>query len=336
MLLAGIAEFAGRRPDDGTPGRAALYAAAVRKARKALATGEPTDPPGCDEVTADELMPVLRLSKGGAHRQVGLALALRYRLRGTWAALLDGRIDVIRARIIAEGTADLSPADAATVEAIALDRAERQTYVALGLAVGQADPAGAMKRRKRGEKQARVEQWREYDGTGALDYLRAVALIDRITGRDSRPSHGERGPEASAVEDWDNRDDWPAMDAWLLDQQGSEDNGGPDAGQDDNGEDGGGCGTEPPPSRPPPPGGRGRKRKQTRKRRGKTDRGTAQPDDVGGDTAGAGRRAGGRRAVRAAGSRRGPGTGLHRRRPPRHALVSHPRPAVQAIMTQVA
>ena len=77
--------------------------------------------------------------------------------------------------------------------------------------------AGAMRRRKRGEKRARVERWREYDGTGALagrnlppddtlaadqtltalavelraagldgplDYLRAVALIDQITGRD--------------------------------------------------------------------------------------------------------------------------------------------------------
>ena len=306
MLLAAIAEFAGRRPDDGTPGRAALYAAAAKKARKALAAGEPTDPPGCEEFTADELMPVLRLSKGGAHRQVGLALALRYRLRRTWAALLDGRIDVIRARIIAEGTTDLSPADAAAVEANVLDRAGRQTYVALGLAVGKAvvqvDPAGATKRRKRGEKQARVEQWREYDGTGALagrnlppddtlaasqalttravelraagldgplDYLRAVALIDRITGRDSRPSPAEHRPGASADEDWDNRDDWPAIDAWILDQQGGEDSGGPDADEDDNGEDGGGGGTELPPGRPPPPGGSSRKRRQTRRRRGK-------------------------------------------------------------------
>jgi hypothetical protein len=172
MLLDGIAEFADRRPDDGTPGRAALYAAAAKKARKALAAGVPAEPPGCDEFTADELMPVLRLSKGGAQRQVGLALVLRYRLRGTRAALLDGRIDLIRARIIAEGTADLSPADAAAVEGAVLGRAGRQTYVALGLAVGKAvvqvDPAGAMKRRKRGEKQARVERWREYDGTGAL------------------------------------------------------------------------------------------------------------------------------------------------------------------------
>jgi hypothetical protein len=220
MLLDGIAEFAGRRPDDGTPGRAVLDAAAVKKARAALAAGEPADPPGCDEFTADELMPVLRLSKSGAQRQVGLALALRYRLRGTLAALLDGRIDVIRARIIAEATSDLSAADAAVVDALVLSRAGKQTYVALGLAIGKAvvrvDPAGAMKRRKRGEKQARVERWREYDGTGALagrslppddtaaadqaltaravelraagldgplDYLRAVALIDRITGR---------------------------------------------------------------------------------------------------------------------------------------------------------
>jgi hypothetical protein len=298
MLLDGIAEFAGRRPDDGTPGRAMLHAAAVKKAQAALAAGEPADSPGCDEFTADELMPVLRLSKGSAQRQVGLALALRYRLRATLAALLDGRIDVIRARIIAEATDDLSPADAAAVEASVLPRAGKQTYVALGLAIGKAvvqvDPAGAMKRRKRGEKQARVERWREYDGTGALagrnlppddtaaadqaltaravelraagldgplDYLRAVALIDQITGRDSRPAPGETGADAGGDEDWDNRNDWPAMDAWLLDQHGG-------TGDGNTGEDGAGGGTRPPPrpGGPPSPGG---KRKQLMKRRGK-------------------------------------------------------------------
>ena len=330
MLLDGIAEFAGRRPDDGTPGRAVLHTAAVKKARAALAAGEPADPPGCDEFTADELMPVLRLSKGGAQRQVGLALALRYRLRATLAALLDGRIDVIRARIIAEATSDLSAADAAAVEALVLPRAGRQTYVALGLAIGRAvvqvDPAGAMRRRKRGEKQARVERWREYDGTGALagrslppddtaaadqaltaravelraagldgplDYLRAVALIDRITGRDSRPAPGETGAGAGGDEDWDNREDWPAMDAWILDQHGQtgsgdgpgaddsdpdteehgpgvQDGDGSDAGEDDAngaGEDGGGGGT----GLPPRPGGApaGGKRKPHKKRHGK-------------------------------------------------------------------
>jgi hypothetical protein len=337
MLLDGIAEFAGRRPDDGTPGRAMLHAAAVKKAQAALAAGEPADSPGCDEFTADELMPVLRLSKGSAQRQVGLALALRYRLRATLAALLDGRIDMIRPRIIAEATDDLSAADAAAVEASVLPRAGKQTYVALGLAIGKAvvqvDPAGATKRRKRGEKQARVERWREYDGTGALAgrnlppddtaaadqaltaravelraagldgplvYLRAVALIDQITGRDSRPPPGETGADAGgdadADADWDNRDDWPAMDAWLLDQHGrtgdgntgdgdgpddrdapddrggpgnedgsgDEDGEGPGADRDDadgTGEDGGGGGTRPPP-RPggPPPGGRRKRR----------------------------------------------------------------------------
>ena len=305
MLLDGIAEFAGRRPDDGTPGRAMMHAAAVKKAQAALAAGEPADSPGCDEFTADELMPVLRLSKGSAQRQVGLALALRYRLHATLAALLDGRIDMIRARIIAEATDDLSAADAAAVEASVLPRAGKQTYVALGLAIGKAvvqvDPAGATKRRKRGEKQARVERWREYDGTGALagrnmppddtaaadqaltaravelraagldgplDYLRAVALIDQITGRDSRPPPGETGADAGgdadAGADWDNRDDWPAMDAWLLDQHGRTGDG-PDADQDDadgTSEDGGGGGTRPPPrpGGPPSPGGRCKRR----------------------------------------------------------------------------
>jgi len=323
MLLDGIAEFATRRPDDGTPGRAVVHAAAVEKARAALAAGQPADPPGYDEFAPDELMPVLRLSKGAAARQVELAVALRYRLRATHAAMLEGRIDLMRARIIAEATADLSAADAAAVEALVLGRAGRQTYIALGMAVGKAvlyvDPKGAMRRRKRAEKRARVERWRETDGTGALcgrnlppddtlaadqaltalalelrsagldgplDYLRATALIDQITGRDSRPAAGpdehdagepgtaEPGtgqpgppePGADADEDWDNRDDWPAMDAWLLSQhdlrdqqdlpdQGSDGSPGDaepgrhDDGpgrQDGDGSDSGGGGTRPP------------------------------------------------------------------------------------------
>jgi hypothetical protein len=102
MLMEGIAEYADRRPDDRFPGRAALYAATAKAARAARAAGQPADPPGCDEFAPDELMPVLRLSKGGAARQVELALALRYRLHSTLAAMLDGRIDLVRARIIAQ------------------------------------------------------------------------------------------------------------------------------------------------------------------------------------------------------------------------------------------
>ena len=362
MLLDGIAEFADRRPDDSTPRRAVLHAAAAKKARAALAAGEPADPPGYDEFAPDELMPVLRLSKGGSARQADLAVALRYRLRGTLAAMLEGRIDLVRARIIAEATRDLTAAAAAAVEALVLDRAGRQTYVALGLAAGKAvlqvDPAGAMRRRKRGEKRARVERWREYDGTGALagrnlppddtlaadqtltalavelraagldgplDYLRAVALIDQITGRDSRPDPGNPGPHDpgphdpgphdpgphdpgphdpgadNSEEGWDNRDDWPAMDAWILGQQtgtgdtgraadagtgngtdGSADADGPGSGGsgsgsgssddgEDDADDSGGGGTRPPPrpGGPRGPGGHGRKRKQAGKRRGK-------------------------------------------------------------------
>lgn len=229
MLLDGIAEFADRRPDEATPRRAKLYAEARKKAQAALAAGEPVDPPGHDEFTPDELYPLLKLTKRGAGCQIDLAVDLRYRLRRTLAALQAGKIDLIRARIISEGTTGMSAADAAAVEAMVLSDAGQQTYGALGIAVGKAvmrvDPVGALKRRKSGEKRARVERWREHDGTGALsgrnlppddtiaadqaltelalelreagldgplDFLRATALLDLIIGRDSRPDPSDQ------------------------------------------------------------------------------------------------------------------------------------------------
>ncbi len=260
MMLEGIAEFADRRPDEATPGRAKLYAAAKKKAQAALAAGEPVDPPGYDEFAPDELYPLLKLSKCGAGRQIDLAVDLRYRLRRTLAALQAGDIDLIRARIISEGTTGMSAAHAAAVEAMVLADAGRQTYVALGIAVSKAvmrvDPVGAIKRRKRGEKRARVERWREHDGTGALsgrnlppddtiaadqaltelalelreagldgplDYLRATALLDRIIGRDSRPDVSDQdacpvdgNPDSCPDEGWDDRADWPDRDAYVL------------------------------------------------------------------------------------------------------------------------
>jgi hypothetical protein len=259
MLLEGVAEYAGRRPDDRTPRRAASSAAAAKKARAALAAGEPADPPPYDEFAPDELMPVLRLSKGGAGRQVELALALRYRLRATLAAMLAGQVDVVRARIISEATEDLTPAQAAEVEAKVLPRAGRQTYIALGISLGkavlEADPEAAVRRRKKAEKRARVERWREHDGTGALagrnlppddtlaadqaltalaqelrdagldgplDYLRATALIDRIIGRDSRPLPEDSCPEDSPRSEDDpeeGEEDWDDRDEWHARDQ---------------------------------------------------------------------------------------------------------------------
>jgi hypothetical protein len=257
MLLEGIAEFADRRPDEATPGRARLYAAAKKEIQAALAAGKPVDPPACDEFTPDELYPLLKLSKGGAARQIHLALDLRYRLRKTLAALQAGKIDLIRARIISEGTTGMSAADAAAVEAMVLADAGQQTYVALGIAVGKAvmrvDPVGAIKRRKRGEKRARVERWREPDGTGALsgrnlppddtiaadqaltelamelreagldgplDFLRATALLDRLIGRDSRPGPSDRGARpgdgnsADCPDEEQDDDDWDDRADW--------------------------------------------------------------------------------------------------------------------------
>ncbi len=258
MLLEGIAEFADRRPDEATPGRARLYAAAMKEVEAALAAGKPVDPPGYDEFTPDELYPLLKLSKGGATRQINLAVDLRYRLRGTLAALKAGKIDLTRARIIFEGTTGMSAADAAAVEAMVLADAGQQTYVALGIAVGKAvmrvDPVGAVKRRKRGEKRARVERWREHDGTGALsgrnlppddtiaadqaltelamelreagldgplDFLRATALLDRLIGRDSRPDASDQGicpVDGNSAdcpdEEQDDDTDWDDREDW--------------------------------------------------------------------------------------------------------------------------
>ena len=133
-------------------------------------------------------------------------------------------------------------------------------------------------------------------------------------GRPDRPDHGPRhspdpgnpgphdpGPHDpgadNSEEGWDNRNDWPAMDAWILGQQtgtgdtgraadagtgngtdgsagadgpGSGGSGSSDDGEDDA-DDSGGSGTRPPP-RPGGlrgPGGHGRNVKQAGKRRGK-------------------------------------------------------------------
>ena len=256
MLMVGIAEFADRRPDEYTPRRARLYAEAKKKAEAAEAAGQPVDPPGHDEFAPDELYPLLKLSKKSATQHIELSEDLRYRLRRTLAALIAGEIDLARARIISEGTAGMSPEEAAAVEAMVLPGAGKQTYVALGMAVGRAvmqvDPVGAIKRRKRAEKRARVERWREPDGTGSLagrnlpaddtiaadqaitqlaldlraagldgplDFLRATALMDLVIGRDSRPgddSTGNGPGDHEPDEDWDDRDAWPDRDAWVL------------------------------------------------------------------------------------------------------------------------
>jgi len=69
----------------------------------------------------------LTMSQFGAALWADLALNLRWRLPGSLAALSEGRIDLSRARLIAELTSVLSDDDARTVDERVLERAGQQT-----------------------------------------------------------------------------------------------------------------------------------------------------------------------------------------------------------------
>ncbi len=121
----------------------------------------------------------LVLSSAGAEAWTGLALALAWRLPGTAAALADGRIDLVRARILAEAVAPLSDEAAAAVEALVLPRAGDQTYAQLHAAVRRAviaaDPDGAEQRRQAAERRAKVALYPDQDCTATLTGTRLPA-----------------------------------------------------------------------------------------------------------------------------------------------------------------
>ena len=159
-----------------------------------------------------------------------LGVTLRWRLSATWAALNAGRIDLSRARLIAEATAPLDDDTARAVEARILPSAGDQTTgqlrAALRQAIIAADPEGAEQRRKDAQRHAKVSLYPDpADGTatlagtrlpavhaaaamarltaiaramksagqaGGLDYLRAIALIGLLLGTLPDPAAGGR------------------------------------------------------------------------------------------------------------------------------------------------
>jgi hypothetical protein len=143
--LAAVAELARRRPDDGLSGSGREY-------------------------VADELAAALTLTVRTAGLERDLAIQLAHRLPDTLAALAEGRIDLPRARVIALGTAELTPAHAAAVEAAVLPRAPGMTTgqlrAAVAKAVQSADPSAARKQREEAERRAYVSCWTGPVGTG--------------------------------------------------------------------------------------------------------------------------------------------------------------------------
>ncbi len=176
------------------------------------------------EFTADEIANALGESRTRGYELLDTAEHLHTRLPGTRAALLDGTLNLGKARLIATATTLLDEDEARTAEAGVLDRAARLTpgglRAAIARAVMEAAPDKARQRRETAARFARVERWAEDTGNAALmgrelppdevlaadqricwwahelrkagleggmDELRARAYLDLLLGKDSRP-----------------------------------------------------------------------------------------------------------------------------------------------------
>jgi hypothetical protein len=119
----------------------------------------------------DELGTALTLTLRSASRLLDFACGLA-RLPRTRDALAHGHIDPAKALVIVDELTGLDDAQAAATEAKIIDDAPGQTTGQLRAAVKRAvlrvDPAAADRRRKRAERDARVEAWTECSGTAAL------------------------------------------------------------------------------------------------------------------------------------------------------------------------
>jgi hypothetical protein len=127
------------------------------------------------EVTRDaagQLEMALMLSHNSAQALAHLAVTLTWRLADTGAALAAGRIDLTRARLIAEYTSVLPEDKAQLVEARVLPAAAGMTYAQLRqrltVLVIAVDPAGAEERRKNAERHADVRLYGDDDQTASL------------------------------------------------------------------------------------------------------------------------------------------------------------------------
>ena len=138
---------------------------------------------------AAEVSLALAMTHYGACWWTDLGVTLAWRLAATGAALRSGRIDLQRARLIAETTVLLDDGAARAVEALVLPNAGFQTTgqlrAALRRAVIAADPEGAERRREEAERRAKVSLYADDEGTAtlagqSLPGTRAAAAMARI------------------------------------------------------------------------------------------------------------------------------------------------------------
>ena len=208
LKLAAVAELIRRRPEPG-----------------AALAGPAQMPLVWEEFTETELTDALAETRWQAEAMLSLAHDLEVKLPGTKAAFRAGVLRQSKVQIIASGVTALTPAEARAVEALVLGRAGRLTPGGLRSAVARAvievAPDKARTRREEAARNARVQRWLEDSGNAALmgrelppadvlamdqriswwakelkeagldgdmDQLRALALIDIMLSRDSRPA----------------------------------------------------------------------------------------------------------------------------------------------------
>lgn len=121
---------------------------------------------------AAELVPAAGIAAGPANRLLDLAVTLTSRLPRTLEALAAGRLDLPKARIVADvaGALHAPVRTAVEDEALRADPTwapERLRRRLASVAIRQ-DPAEAERRRRRACARRRVDHWAEPDGTATL------------------------------------------------------------------------------------------------------------------------------------------------------------------------
>jgi hypothetical protein len=147
----------------------AAHAAALDSS---VPAGPDGGPAGVPEDAADEVALALCMSRFGAAWWTNTAITLAWRLPSTFAALRAGKIDLSRAKLIAEVTSVLDNDAARAVQDIVLPSAGEQTIGQLRAALRRAlisvDPHGAETRREEAERRARISLYADEEGTATL------------------------------------------------------------------------------------------------------------------------------------------------------------------------
>ncbi len=138
--------------------------------------GGPDSPPHRQdepaEFASDEIRAVLRLTRRAADHQLDLAYRVTMRLPRVGEAMLGGRLDLGRARVLAEGTEHLDIDQARRVVDDLIDDAPHLTTGQLRARLRrltiEVDPEDAKHRLDRGVSDRRVVSYENPDGTGNI------------------------------------------------------------------------------------------------------------------------------------------------------------------------